>query len=159
MIKKILLGLFCLTVFSVSAEAKRFLPEQYYQQEWCNEHRGSMEYRLPDGSRVDCLTEDYAVEVDFASKWAESIGQSLYYANWTAKKPGVVLIIEKKSDFRHYYKIRKICDIYGIKLWYTDYKKQPVKNTGKVEKSPFAGVIEYIVGMLNELVKWLESLA
>lgn len=54
-----------------------------------------MEYKLEDNTRVDCLTPDYAVEFDFASKWAESIGQSLYYAQKTKRKPAVVLIMQQ----------------------------------------------------------------
>ena len=30
---------------------------------------GQIEYVLEDKTRVDCLTEDFAVEFDFASKW------------------------------------------------------------------------------------------
>ena len=36
----------------------------------------------------------YAVEFDFAEKWAEAVGQALYYALKTGKKPAVVLIME-----------------------------------------------------------------
>lgn len=61
-------------------------------------HKGIMEYRLPDGSRVDDLTPEYAVEYDFARKWAESVGQSLHYARITGRKAGIVLILTKDSD-------------------------------------------------------------
>ena len=43
---------------------------------------------------MDCLTSCHAVEFDFASKWAESVGQALYYQYKTNKKAMVVLIIE-----------------------------------------------------------------
>lgn len=74
-------------------------PEAYYQAAWCNE-RGVTEYRLDDGARVDCLTKTHAVEVDFARKWAEAIGQALYYAAATDKKPGILLIVGK-DDTRY----------------------------------------------------------
>jgi len=32
------------------------------------------EDRLPDKTRIDCLTTTHAVEHDFGSKWAEAIG-------------------------------------------------------------------------------------
>ena len=35
---------------------------------------------MPDGTRCDILTDTHAIEVDFADKWAEAIGQSLNYA-------------------------------------------------------------------------------
>ncbi len=56
--------------------------------------------RLPDHTRVDCLTKSYAIEVDFAKKWAESIGQALYYGIKTSKKPGILIIIENPHERR-----------------------------------------------------------
>ena len=61
---------------------------------------GEEEYFLQDGSRIDCYitgTPDepgYAVEVDFAEKWAEAVGQSQFYAVMTDTHPGIVLILE-----------------------------------------------------------------
>ena len=63
---------------------------------------------LSDGTRVDCLTEEYAIEFDFADKWAEAIGQSLHYALMTGKKPGIVIIIEKESDKKHLKKVKEL---------------------------------------------------
>jgi len=40
---------------------------------------GVIEYVLQDKTRVDCLTEEHAIEFDFANHWAESIDQALYY--------------------------------------------------------------------------------
>jgi hypothetical protein len=69
------------------------LSERHYQEKWCNEHGGVMEFRLDDGTRVDCLTDELAVEFDFAKKWAEAIGQARYYAAMTGKRGAVVLIV------------------------------------------------------------------
>lgn len=43
-----------------------------------------MEYVLPDRTRVDCLTDEYAIEIEFAENWAESIGQAMYSQIGTA---------------------------------------------------------------------------
>ena len=67
--------------------------EAYYQQALCEQLGGEMEYRLPDRSRVDCLTDAYAIEVEFARKWAEGIGQSLYYAQETGRQPAIGIIV------------------------------------------------------------------
>ena len=56
--------------------------------------KAKVEHRLQDASRVDILTGYYAVEVDWAPKWAEGVGQSLYYALKTSKKPALLLLIE-----------------------------------------------------------------
>lgn len=94
-------------------------PEKYYQELWCEKHHGITEYRLPDGARVDCLTDDYAIEFDFAAKWAESIGQSLYYAEMTGKRPGVVLIMEQSGDERFKKRLDRVTARHGITVWMT----------------------------------------
>ena len=92
------------------------LPESHYQQQWCDEHKGVMEYRIP-GGRVDCLTETHAVEVDFARKWAEAIGQALYYSHYTGKKPGIVLIMGTDRDNTRLENISPVTDRHGIDVW------------------------------------------
>lgn len=97
--------------------AKHIYPEKYYQDNWCRANSGVTEYRLQDFTRIDCLTLQYAVEFDFAPKWAESIGQSLYYASKTGKTPAIGLIIEKQSDYKYYYRILPLCQHLGIALF------------------------------------------
>lgn len=100
-------------------------PENNYQSLWCITHHGITEYRLNDKTRVDCLTKNYAIEFDFAPKWAESIGQSLYYAKMTGRKPAVVLIIENPKDYKYYHRINKIAKDLNISVWYikkSDYE-------------------------------------
>jgi len=99
--------------------------EKYYQELWCNEHNGVMEYRLDDGTRVDCLMDNYAIEFDFAPKWAESVGQSLYYAAMTGKKPGVVLIMERADDDRFAKRLDTLAHLYRIKVWRMTPDKVP----------------------------------
>lgn len=93
-------------------------PERVYQAQWCSE-RGQTEVLLSDGSRCDCLTADYAVEVDFGPKWAEAVGQSLNYAAGTGRKPGIVLIIERPSDLRYLARIRAVNTAFrlGLTVW------------------------------------------
>lgn len=92
--------------------------ERYYQERWCAARQGQAEYRLPDGTRVDCLTRTHAIEVDFAEKWAESIGQALYYALKTSKKPGVALIMERPvKDQRYLERLRAVAGQAGIETW------------------------------------------
>lgn len=91
--------------------------EKFYQEKWCNEHSGVMEVRLPDLTRIDCLTEEYAIEFDFAAKWAESVGQALYYGMASGKRPGVVLIMEKEDDDRYLQRLNILAARYNIKVW------------------------------------------
>ena len=97
--------------------AKHTQNEHYYQNIWCKEQKGITEYILPDKTRVDCLTKEYAVEFDFAHKWAESVGQSLYYAKMTNKKPAIVLIMEASSDDKYYQRAQLLAQSYNITLF------------------------------------------
>lgn len=92
-------------------------PEKYYQDRWCEKHQGATEYVLKDHTRVDCLTDKYAIEFDFAPKWAESIGQALYYAEMTGRRPGVVLIMENQGDERYKARLQRVSDRYGLTVW------------------------------------------
>lgn len=61
----------------------------------CESIGGIAEYRLADGSRVDCLTDEFAIEHDWMDKslkWAECLGQAAYYAAATSRKAKCILI-------------------------------------------------------------------
>jgi len=75
----------------VACPAYAHEPEAYYQRMMC-EDIGVMEYMLDDDTRIDCLTDGYAWEVDFQEKWAEAIGQCLHYASKTGRHPAIYLI-------------------------------------------------------------------
>tara|TARA_Y100000593_G_scaffold71092_1_gene130496 strand:- start:43 stop:393 length:351 start_codon:yes stop_codon:yes gene_type:complete len=81
----------------------------------------TVEARLWDRTRVDLLG-DYAVEVDWAKKWAEGIGQALYYSAVTGKPPGVVLLTDKGEE-RFVYRCQVVCSKHGIRLWVWDTVK------------------------------------
>ena len=46
--------------------------ERYYQEKFAREIGGQVEVVMKDGTRCDILTDTYAIEVDFARKWAET---------------------------------------------------------------------------------------
>lgn len=80
----------------------------YKEADYVNAYcKGTIEYVLNDKTRIDCLTESYAIEFDWAKKWAESVGQSLYYANMTGKLPAVAIILKSKRDERYIRRIKK----------------------------------------------------
>lgn len=101
------------------AYAKRLQPEKWYQEQWCTD--GEVEYTLLDNTRCDCLTATHAIEFDFANKWAEAIGQALYYSAETGKAPGVVLIMEREEDSRYLPRIQAVIEGWNlpIRLWLT----------------------------------------
>ncbi len=102
-----------------AAHPKTLHRERFYQASWCSGRGGTMEVTLPDRTRIDCLTSAHAIEVDFAPKWAEAIGQALYYGASTGKRPGVLLIMEKPGDRRYLERLRLAVKRFGLplKVW------------------------------------------
>ena len=99
-------------------ETQTMMPDQvesYYVNQWCTSDFGRKEAVLWDLTRVDCLAKDYAIEFDFAKKWAESIGQSLYYSKMTKKQPAVVLILQNITDYIYVNRIERMN--LGIKIF------------------------------------------
>ncbi len=95
--------------------------ERDYQMPWCAAHGGTPEYVLPDRTRVDCLTETHAIEFDFAKKWAEALGQALFYASWTNRRAAIVLIMGPKDE--HFMgRLRATVEHYGlpVDIWRVD---------------------------------------
>lgn len=107
--------------------------EASYQQAWCNMHNGIMEYENKDKTRVDCLTDTYAVEFDFANKWAESVGQALHYGLMTGKKPKVVLILDNNKQIVYFNRVQKLADKYGFEVEYVTDEILNIDKDGKCE--------------------------
>jgi len=109
-------GLILLFLFwSATSFAGHDHPEKWYQSQWCAT-RGQAEFVLPDKTRCDCLTPSHAVEFDFGEKWAEAIGQSLYYSLQTGKRAGVVLILEKEKDRRYWLRLNSTIMHFGLPI-------------------------------------------
>ena len=60
-----------------------------------------LEYYLPDGRRVDILTDRYAYECDFSYKYTEGVTQALAYAIATNRNPGLILLMKGADDERY----------------------------------------------------------
>lgn len=88
-----------LAVISCAAdgETKVFETEAQYLEWWC-EKQGGDSLTMSDRTRADCVTATHAIEMDFAPKWYEAVGQSLHCARLTGLKAGIVLICRKESD-------------------------------------------------------------
>lgn len=80
------------------------------------------EFVLPDGARVDVMTEEYAIEIDFTNKWAECIGQALYYGQVTNKKPVCLLLVEVDPKEPGIKRCRAVCVRERIDLWLYNVK-------------------------------------
>ena len=105
----------CLTFLLLTATASA-LPEKHYQDIFAAEVGGRTEVTAGDGSRCDILTDSYAIEVDFARKWGEAIGQSLNYGFQFNRQAGIVLILEKPSDRKHLIRVNSIIQHYDLPI-------------------------------------------
>lgn len=90
--------------------------EKHINQSWCLANDGVSEYRTKYGTYVDCITEEYAVEVEFDYNWKESIGQSLHYAEATNKKPAVLIIKRAKSKKDYLLELNKTIDKFNLPI-------------------------------------------
>ena len=113
--KKIILPLF---FFIVTSSSQALEKEKYYSDKFCKEMSGQADYTLQDKSRVDCLTGTHAFEVDWADgmKVYEAIGQSLYYASQTDKKPGILLLIRKDNSEKHIRKVQEVIISFNLPI-------------------------------------------
>ncbi len=85
--------------------------ESIWQRRYCDGME--LEKHLPSGGYVDCLSPEYAIEVDWAQHWAEAVGQSLYYAGATNRKPGIILLCEESEG-----PVEGLCRSYVYRLEY-----------------------------------------
>jgi hypothetical protein len=126
----VLLALFVL--MSVTSYSQLFTKqrESYYQNLFATRIGGQKEVILPDQTRVDVLTDTFAIEVDFADKWSQSVGQSLYYAEKLHKKAGILLIIDGLKDDRFVKRLMTVAYKHDITVWILDYNDE---SWGKVD--------------------------
>lgn len=110
---------FILTLVSSLALFAADHPKELFFQKIAEKTLHGHSSQLSDGTICDILTPDYAVEVDFAHKWYEAVGQSLHYALVSKRKPGIVLIILKKSDLKFLGRLLKVNKAYklDIRIW------------------------------------------
>lgn len=112
MLIKVLVPLLLLVphfTYAGEVEETRKLAEKYH---------AVAEYVLWDSTRVDLLSDEYAIEVEWPRKWAESIGQCLYYAQVTGRKPAVILLIkDKRSEAKYIYRLQTVAAKHNITIF------------------------------------------
>mgnify|MGYP003112003783 CR=1 FL=1 len=90
------------------AQAKSEQSTKWHEADFVDAYcQGEIEYVLADRTRVDCLTSTHAIEYDWGKKWAESLGQALFYSAMTGKKAGIVLIVNPRTKDRYLKRLNK----------------------------------------------------
>lgn len=107
--------IFLTLLFSLSLMSPLvFSAEKDINIAWCASIGGVDEFRTKDGTYVDCLTDEYAIEVEYDYKWKEAIGQSLHYAESTNKKAAILFIKRAKSRKDYYNEMMRVIDKYNL---------------------------------------------
>lgn len=82
------------------------------------------ERQLWDKTRVDVLTDNFAIEVDWAKKWTEAIGQAAWYSVNTNRQAGICLLVEDfEVDKKYIYRAMTVAERYKMVVWLIDTKK------------------------------------
>ncbi|QYY36710.1 hypothetical protein [Ruficoccus sp. ZRK36] len=99
-----------------SLEAAREHSEAFYQVRAATQLNGQTEVALPNDTRCDILTDTYAIEVDFADKWTEAIGQSLNYAAQTGRQAAIILVIEKPDQEKYLTRLQQVVQSFELPI-------------------------------------------
>lgn len=71
---------------------------------------------IPNG-RIDVTTDDYVIEIDKIAKWAECLGQALFYSSTTGKRGICALIVDNPDTAKEKLKvIENLFNQYDIAL-------------------------------------------
>jgi len=108
---KLIFYTFIILLPSLNIQAQSKISEKNYSLYIQSLISGEREVSIQNG-RIDLVTSEYAIEIEKAKNWKESIGQSLWYALNTNKKPAIILILETESDYKHLIQLQTTID-YG----------------------------------------------
>jgi hypothetical protein len=116
--KLLLLALFFLPALAKGGSEEPEKPiSKWHEADYVDHHCiGEVEHVLSDRTRVDCLSETHAIEYDWGKKWAEAIGQSLYYSAMTGKKAGIVLIVNPRTKDRYLKRLNKAIEAHELDI-------------------------------------------
>jgi hypothetical protein len=116
--KKILLLLFVLLLFGAATCPNR---EIHFKKVFSQSVNGKLDVPLEYKNTVDIATDTFAIDVEFAPKWATSIGHSLYAATKLNKKAAILLITYKDYDTNYVDILMPIANKYNITVWTISY--------------------------------------
>ena len=104
------------TITLVVISSFAFTAEKDINIAWCTSVGGDDEYRTKDGTYVDCLTDEYAIEAEYDYKWKEGIGQALHYAESTNKQAAILFIKRAKSRKDYYNEMMRVINRYELPI-------------------------------------------
>jgi hypothetical protein len=121
--KKILIMIVLLLASLISYSQLPKQLEKYYTGKFATIVNGKTQQYLSNKRYADIITDTFAIEVEFANKFPESIGQALDYSMITYKKAGIVLIVNGRNDDKYVDELMEIIYYHKLQitLWLIDY--------------------------------------
>ena len=111
--------IFIIFLFANSCFAQN---EAWYIESINQSHFGGRTEVSMTGGRADIVDDNYAIEVEFANKWKDAIGQSLWYGLQLERQPGIVLIMKTIQDRKYGIMLQSAIDYAGltdkIRVWF-----------------------------------------
>ncbi len=129
---------FSVSVIAVALWLQPTPPEKHNEAYWVEQiaddlrlepdkyGRVTTEHRLADGTRCDIVTDWMAIEVDWAEKWAEGIGQSLFYGFSLKRRPVVILLVDEDDDRRYVKRLNVVADRIPFGIWIMDTRTRTI---------------------------------
>lgn len=126
------------------------LSAQRYEADYADliqrELGGRREVAITSGY-VDLLNSDYAIEIEFANKWKQAIGQALWYGLQTNRQAGIVLIKRSPKENKYVIQLGSTLQYAGLLqrvrvwVWPDDFSGQattrsPLKEQVQQENLP-----------------------
>lgn len=91
--------------------------EAYYTEQLAKRMGALSEVRLWDGVRADLEDETRIYEIDWANKKFEAIGQALLYAQYSGKKPVIILLVKHRvSEMKELYRAHVVAARCGVEV-------------------------------------------
>lgn len=86
--------------------------ENVIASEWCEVAMGGKRARFYRYKKflaeVDCLTANYAIEVENAPKWHQAPGQAIWYSMLWGRKPAIMVIVRSLKEEKYLTELRKL---------------------------------------------------
>lgn len=90
------------------------------------------EYRLHNGTRVDLMCGEWAIESDYPAKWAECYGQAKYYSVITGRKPVMLFLVsDLQAESKYLDRAFVLSAAGGVEVWCYDLKSRDWLNVGR----------------------------
>lgn len=99
----------------ISCNEKKVLAEKDYIDLIQEELGGQIEVSVTSG-RADLVVGEKVYEVEWASNWKESIGQSLWYGLQLDKSPGIILIMKEEKDYKYFLQLNSALEYAQIEI-------------------------------------------